>query len=381
MSDFIECQRSLFNIPEDIAYLNTAYISPLSSRVLSAIVHGSNLKAQPWKISPKEHFFEHLETVKSKFAKLFNVNSGNVALIPSASYGISTAAKNIHIVPGMKIIVLRDQFPSNVYPWFDLVKKKGGEIKFVEDEKNCDITSTLVKAIDDKVAVVAVPNVRWTDGALINLYKIKEACKVFQAKLILDLTQSAGALLTDLSMINPDFAIIANYKWMLGPYSTGFMYVNDAFLDGVPLEQTWSGRRGSEDFSSLTDYQFEYQTGANRFDMGERANFSLLPGIEASLDQLSEWGISNIQHTLQKNSNMLFEKLEELGLSTLNEVKRSPHFVSVRLPGANGQEILSKLANQKIYISERSGYLRITPHLWNNNDDFSRLLETLKRVI
>ena len=380
MLDLIECQRSLFDIPEDIVYLNTAYISPLSSRVVKAIVQGSNLKAQPWKISPNEHFFEQLETVKDKFAKLFNINSRNVALIPSASYGISTAAKNIRIDPGKQIIVLRDQFPSNVYPWFDLVEKEGGVIKFVDEEKDLDITSSIIRAIDERVAVVAIPNVRWTDGALVNLYKIKEACLHVGAKLILDLTQSAGALITDLSSIQPDFAVIANYKWMLGPYSTGFLYVDDAFLDGVPLEQTWSGRKGSEDFSTLTDYKFEYQSGASRFDMGERANFSLLPGIAAALDQISEWGIENIQRTLQRNSVMLFTKLEELGLDTLPKEKRSPHFISVKLPDANGQEILSKLADKKIYLSERSGHLRITPHLWNNSDDFSKLLKALKNI-
>ena len=381
MLDFIECQRSLFDIPDDIVYLNTAYISPLSTNVVKAIVDGSNLKAQPWKISPTEHFFEQLETVKAKFAKLFYINSRNVALIPSASYGISTAAKNINIGPGKQIIVLRDQFPSNIYPWFDLVKREGGSLKFVGDEKNFDITSSIIRAIDDRVTAVAIPNVRWTDGALVNLYKIKEACLRVGAKLILDLTQSAGALITDLSSIKPDFAVIANYKWMLGPYSTGFLYVDDAFLDGVPLEQTWSGRKGSEDFSTLTDYKFDYQSGASRFDMGERANFSLLPGIEAALDQISEWGIENIQRTLQRNSGMLFTRLEELGLDTLTEEKRSPHFISVKLPGTNGKEILSKLADKKIYLSERSGYLRITPHLWNNSDDFSKLLKALKNII
>ena len=78
---------------------------------------------------------------------------------------------------------------------------------------------------------------------------------------------------------------------------------------------------------------------------------------------------------------MKITRLEELGLDTLTEEKRSPHFISVKLPGTNGKEILSKLADKKIYLSERSGYLRITPHLWNNSDDFSKLLKALKNII
>ena len=381
MSEILKCQRHLFNIPEDVVYLNTAYISPISFNVLEAIRHGSTLESRPWEISPKEQFFDDLEEVKSAFAKLFNINSKNVALIPSTSYGISVAAKNIQIYSDQKIIVLKDQFPSNVYPWFDLVKQRGGTVEILDVGNNGNITANLINAIDERVAAVAIPNVRWTDGALLNLNQIKEACNGAGAKLILDLTQSAGAMVTDLSAVQPDFAVIANYKWMLGPYSTAFLYVGDNFLEGSPLEQTWSGRKDSDNFSKLTDYKFEYQPGASKFDMGERANFSLLPGVKVALDQLNDWGIENIHYTLENNSTKLCADLRRMGLTILSEEKRAPHFIGAKLPGNNGSRILSEFSKNKIYVSERSGYLRITPHLWNNKRDFSKFLKVLGALI
>ena len=381
MTKLLECQRHLFDISEEVVYLNTAYISPLSFTVLNAIRAGSAIESRPWEIIPKVHFFDFIDEIKGDFAKLFNVKSKNVALIPSASYGLSTAAKNIVINPGQKIIILNDQFPSNVYPWFELVKNLGGSVEILNIEESSEITSQLINAIDERVAAVAIPNVRWTDGTIINLLKVRAACKAFNAKLILDLTQSAGALTTNIASIQPDFAIIANYKWMLGPYSTGFLYVSDELLDGKPLEQTWSGRKNSEDFSRLTDYKFDYHAGASRFDMGERANFSLLPGVKAALDQLNFWGIENIHATLQANASMLCRELAKLGLTTLSENRRAPHFISVKIPGTKGTTILSKLRENQIYLSERSGFLRITPHLWNSSDDFAKFLRVLGSII
>ena len=381
MVEILNCQRHLFNIPEDVVYLNTAYMSPISFNVLEAIRQGSTLESRPWEISPKEQFFDDLEEVKSAFAKLFNIDSKNVALIPSTSYGISSAAKNIQINSDQKIIVLKDQFPSNVYPWFDLVKHSGGSVEILDVGYSGNITANLINAIDERVAAVAIPNVRWTDGALLNLNQIKEACNGAGAKLILDLTQSAGAMVTDLSLVQPDFAVIANYKWMLGPYSTAFLYVSDKFLEGSPLEQTWSGRKDSDNFSKLTDYKFEYQPGASKFDMGERANFSLLPGVKAALNQLADWGIENVQNTLQNNSRMLCAELDTLGLTTLSEKERAPHFIGVKLPDNDSSRILSKFREDKIYLSERSGYLRITPHLWNSREDFTKFLSILGALI
>ena len=382
MGNKISCQRNLFNIPDEIVYLNTAYISPLSLKVEKAINKGCKLETEPWKIDPEFHFFHQIKETKIIFSNLFNISYKNVSLIPSASYGISTAANNIKLTKTKnKILILKDQFPSNVYPWMELSKKQEGVLEIIDDLNETTLTEEIINKISEEVAVVAIPNIRWTDGYIIDLKKVSDACKKFDVNLILDLTQSAGAMQIDLKEINPEFAIIANYKWMLGPYSTGFLYISDKFIDGVPLEEIWIGRKNSQDFSKLTDYQSLYNSDSIRFDMGQRANFSLLPGVKAALEQLQDWSIKKIENTLYQNHMVICKGLSELGFEILAEKNRAPHFISARLPGYDGDSLINNLKKNKIFISERSGYLRITPHLWNNEEDFFKLINCLKSLI
>jgi len=382
MGNKISCQRNLFNIPDEIVYLNTAYISPLSLKVEKAINKGCKLETEPWKIDPEFHFFHQIKETKIIFSNLFNISYKNVSLIPSASYGISTAANNIKLTKTKnKILILKDQFPSNVYPWMELSKKQEGVLEIIDDLNETTLTEEIINKISEEVAVVAIPNIRWTDGYIIDLKKVSDACKKFDVNLILDLTQSAGAMQIDLKEINPEFAIIANYKWMLGPYSTGFLYISDKFIDGVPLEETWIGRKNSQDFSKLTDYQSLYNSDSIRFDMGQRANFSLLPGVKAALEQLHDWSIRKIENTLYQNNLIICKGLSELGFEILSEKNRAPHFISARLPGYDGNLLINILKKNKIFISERSGFLRITPHLWNNEEDFFKLINCLKSII
>ena len=382
MGNKISCQRNLFNIPDEIVYLNTAYISPLSLKVEKAINKGCKLETEPWKIDPEFHFFYQIKETKIIFSNLFNISYKNVSLIPSASYGISTAANNIKLTKTKnKILILKDQFPSNVYPWMELSKKQEGVLEIIDDLNETTLTEEIINKISEEVAVVAIPNIRWTDGYIIDLKKVSDACKKFDVNLILDLTQSAGAMQIDLKEINPEFAIIANYKWMLGPYSTGFLYISDKFIDGVPLEETWIGRKNSQDFSKLTDYQSLYNSDSIRFDMGQRANFSLLPGVKAALEQLHDLSIKKIENTVYQNNLIICKGLSELGFEILAEKNRAPHFISARLPGYDGDSLINNLKKNKIFISERSGYLRITPHLWNNEEDFFKLINCLKSLI
>ena len=376
----IPCQRHLFDIPEDVAYLNTAYMSPLLTSVVSAIDSGSRLKANPWKLKIS-NFFDDIEEARDLFSTLMHTVASNIAIIPSASYGVQTAANNLHIPEESKILVLSDQFPSNVYPWRRIAERKGAEIKTVNVPDGEAATDHIINALDERVSVCAIANVLWTNGSLIDLEKVKAKCLDCNAELVVDLTQSAGAFDIDLSKIDPAFGIVANYKWMLGPYSTGFLYVSPKYHGGQPLEEGWITRKNSKDFAKLVDYQDQYEPGAIRYDMGQRSNFSLVPGVLEALRQIRKWGIANIQNTLYHSNLVLCKKLSDLGLQIPRAENRGPHFIGAKLPSEAPTNILETLAEKKIFISERGGNLRITPHLWNNTNDFERFTETLRKIL
>lgn len=374
----IPSQRHLFVIPREIAYLNTAYMSPLLNDVVAAIDRGSRMKATPWTLTIPD-FYDAVDRARALFAGLVNAEPEGVAIAPSASYGIETAAKNLPLGPGRRVVTLADQFPSHVYPWRRLAREEGGEVVAVEpptdDAKS--LTEAVIDAIDERCAIAALPNIRWTDGLLVDLAAVRARCDEVGAALVLDLTQSAGAMVTDFAAIRPDFAAVASYKWLLGPYATGFLYAAPHRRGGAPLEEGWITRRDSRNFSALVDYTDDYEPGATRYDMGERSNFALMPGVVAALEQLTAWGPAEIEATLAARAADLARHLPALGLTPTPDEARGPHYLSAKLPSDAPEDLLSRLGARGVHLSERGGSLRITPHLWNDDEDCDRMIAAL----
>jgi len=379
-ANMISCQRHLFSIPPEIAYFNTAYMSPLLTSVVQAIDHGVRMKATPWAVAIPD-FYDTVDRARRLFAGLMNADAQGVAVVPSASYAIETAAKNLTVGPGKRVVVLANQFPSHLYPWRRLVREQGGEIATVAAPSDGDMTKAVLAAIDQRCAVAALPNVLWTNGAVIDLVAVRAACDQVGAALVLDLTQSAGAMKTDFTAIRPDFAAVACYKWMMGPYATGFLYAAPHRRNGTPLEEGWISRKDSRDFAGLVNYTDAYEPGATRYDMGERSNFALMPGVVAALEQLTDWGIGAIDATLASHNRALSQRLTALGLTPTPDALRGPHFIGASLPATAPPDLLQRLAAQGIYLSERGGSLRITPHLWNTIEDFDRLIAALAAML
>lgn len=376
----IPCQRHLFDIPRDVAYLNCAYMSPLMTDAVAAIDRGARMKATPWTLTIPD-FYDAVDHARGLFARIVNADAEGVAIVPSASYGIETAAKNLTVGEGRTVVLLADQFPSHVYPWRRKVRDEGGEIVTVAPPPGVPATEAVLAAIDDRCAVAALPNVLWTNGRLIDLAAVRARCDEVGAALVLDLTQSAGAMVTDFAVIRPDFAVVACYKWMLGPYATGFLYAAPDRRDGEPMEEGWIIREGSRDFAGLTAYTDRYEPGATRYDMGERANFALMPGVVAALEQIVAWDVREVEATLAARNRDLAARLDALGFTTSPEAARGPHFIGAKLPAEAPADLLQRLAAQNVFLSQRADALRVTPHLWNDDEDFDRLSEALSAAL
>jgi len=157
--------------------------------------------------------------------------------------------------------------------------------------------------MNTKTAIIAIPQTHWSSGVTIDLGAIRKALDEVGGALALDLTQSLGAQPFDAMDIRPDFAVSATYKWMMGPYSMGFLYVDPKWHGAQPLEHNWMNRAGSEDFTALTNYRDTFQSAARRFDMGEKSNPGQLLGASAAMRQILEWGIENIAQTLRAKTD------------------------------------------------------------------------------
>ncbi|EDL49097.1 aminotransferase class V-fold PLP-dependent enzyme [Erythrobacter sp. SD-21] len=373
----IASQRHRFAIPQDVHYLNCAYMGPLSHEVSEAMVAGARAKEQPWNFRPAD-FFRITEDFRSRAAKLTEVDADCIAVVPSVSYGLAVAAANLPVARGQTIVTLGDQFPSNVYIWQEKAKHCGGDVIAVARASHDCWTEAVLDAIGADTAVVAVPHNHWADGRIVDLVRVGEKAREHGAALVLDLTQSLGAMPLDFAQVQPDFAVAACYKWLMGPYGVGMLYVAPKHHGGEPIEHNWINRAGSEDFARLVDYRDDFQPGARRFDMGEKSNAPLLMGAGAALDFLMEFGVEAIPEELGERTEELAREAGSLGLTSAPLGTRAPHFLSLGFPEGVPEGLTETLAERQVHVSLRGTSLRVTPHLYNTPADTQVLIETLR---
>ncbi|VXC80715.1 Aminotransferase [Oceanicaulis sp. 350] len=372
--------RALFDLPADTAYFNAAQVGPLPIRAAEAGQAAFRDKLRPWAHTTNQLFFDLPESVRGEAARLFNATADDIALVPAASYGLATAARNLDLKSGDEIVILDGQFPSNVYTWRALAQQTGAVIKTAKRTEEETWTQALLATISSRTRLVACGALHWIDGGRIDLEAVSNAAKAQSAALVLDLTQSLGVMEFDVKAVDPDFAVAAAYKWLLSPYATGYLYVAPRHQSGAPLEQNWINRSDAQDFTRLTDYRDSYDAGARRFDMGERSNHQLLPAALESLKLINGLGVADIARQCAATSTMIKEGVAPLGL--LADIPdQAAHYLSLSLPGNAPADIAARLREQDIHASQRGPRLRISAHIYNTDEEVGRLVSALKAIL
>ncbi len=376
----IEAVRDLFEIPDDVTYLNCASMAPQLRCVTEAGLRAVRTKASPWTLSGPE-WFSASEELRTLAARVMGTDSDAIALVPAASYGIATAAANLPLSRGQTIVILHQQFPSNVYAWYELAKKNGGRVVVAQREPGMDWTEALLRTIDDNTAIVAVPQCHWTDGSKVDLERVGQRVREVGAGLVIDASQSLGASPLNLERVQPDFLTAVGYKWLLGPYGLGYLYVAPKWREsGVPLEQSWIARAGSDDFSRLVDHTDAYRPGARRFDMGESPQFVLAPMAIAALQQILAWGVERVQQTLSLLTEKIAQLAAEIDYSVLPRAQRSAHMIGVQPADGIPPGLPQLLHDANLFVSVRGDSIRIAPYLYNDAGDIERLFAVLRKA-
>lgn len=375
-------QRHLFDIPDDIAYFNSAYNSPLLNKSRDRLHSGVNTKSHPWERVPDD-FFDDAETIRSLASDIFGGDADGYAVVPAASYGMSTAARAVepHFQPGDRILVIDEAFPSNFLPWSRTAQEIGADIVTVPTPSDGDWTRAILEKIDQGVKVVAVPNCHWTNGAYVDLKAIGKVCREIDALLAVDATQSLSAMPLSIEEVKPDFLVAAGYKWLLCPYGFSLLYVSEQWRDARPLEETWLARDNAGDFAALVKYSDTYMPGARRFDVGQKCTATILPGAIAALEQIKAWGVNAIAETLSGINGRIAANLEQLGFQLPDASLRCPHMFGAQLPAGYQGKLVAELRQKKIYISQRGNAVRFAPHLHITDQDVDRLIEALTEII
>ncbi len=376
-------QKHLFDIPEDITYLNIASQSPSFKAMYDAGIEGLKQKSRPYKIRVSD-YFEPVIELKKLFAQLIDADDFNrIATIPSASYGIATVANNIVLKEYDEILIIDEQFPSNVYTWQKLAEKYNATIKTISPPKSDNNrvklwNEAILNAINSNTAVIAMGNIHWSNGSLFDLKAVSKKAKQYNALLIVDGSQSIGALPFSIKEIQPDALICAGYKWLFGPYGCAYAYYGTYFDNGNPIEENWSNRLNSENFARLTNYESRYKPLANRYSVGESGNFIYVRIQIEALKQVIEWTPNAIQGYCKNISAEAVKELKTLGCYIEDSEYRTHHLFGIRLPDKLNVEALKKdLSNKNIFVSFRGSYIRISCHLFNISEDFKPLISCI----
>jgi selenocysteine lyase/cysteine desulfurase len=379
----MDCKKTEFNLDSNITYLNCAYMSPLMHSVEEAGILGIKKKRQP-NIIAGEDFFSESDELRREFSKLINSEQSNqCVVIPSVSYGMANVAKNLKLEKGDNIIVVGEQFPSNVYPWMEAAQKAAAEIKTISPPDTKAGRGELwnkqiLESINERTKLVACGHIHWADGTIFDLRSIRQKTYEVGAWLAVDATQSLGALPFDVQQLKPDALVAAGYKSLMGPYSIGMAYYGSALSNGSPIEQNWINRFESENFANLVNYNNEYQPGALRYEVGEHSNFILVPMMLEALKKLNEWKPENIQQYLIDLVEKPISELRKSGFIIEETKYRASNLFGIR-PADHHQmnKLKTKLLESNILVSYRGDAIRVSPNVYNDSDDLNKLVQVL----
>ncbi|HHH50177.1 MAG TPA: aminotransferase class V-fold PLP-dependent enzyme [Saprospiraceae bacterium] len=375
----LNCQKNKFSLSEEYTYLNCATMSPNLKTVEIAGIEAVRMKSEPYNIKVNE-FYQPVEQLKKSFARLINVaDFERVAIIPSVSYGMGNVVNNIK--PGKKktIIMVDEQFPSNYYVWEKLANKYDLKIKSISasqsESRGADWNQKILEAINDDTVAVTLGHVHWADGTKFDLKAIRQKTQQHDALMIIDGTQSVGAMSFDVQELQPDALIVGGYKWLLGSYGLGLAYYGPYFDGGEPIEENWINRYKSENFQNLVNYQAKYKPKANRYCVGENSNFILIPMLNTAINQLLEWGTESIQEYCNSLITKPIQQFIDMGCQVEDAAYRGNHLFGVRLNNDFDMEQLKAIiAKENIYVSFRGTAVRISPHVYNEVKDFENLI-------
>ncbi len=379
----LSSQRHLFAMPDDVTYLDAAYMSPIPLAAAEAGIKGTQVKAAPWDMTIA-NYYDEVERARELAANFIGAGADDIAIIPATSYGIALAAQNVPVPAGSVILMMANEHTSHRYAWYELAAQKGAQVVTVPRAPDRPWGEALVAAIRGQtapVSVVAGTIVHWFEGTSVDIQAVSDAAHAVGAALVVDGTQWVGAVPFDVARVRPDFLSFATYKFLLGPYRLAFLYADKKWqAKGRPLEfHSWN-RKGGERSDFYLETMPDYLPGARRFDMGERSDFAVLPVAIKSMELLQGWGVPVVHERLTHLNRLIWDQAEQRGFSGPLHGFRAPHIAVVELGDRFHDELAPRLKENKAFVTIRGTKMRITPHVYNDEADVTRLFDLIERL-
>ena len=349
----------------EAVYLNAASTGPLPERTLRAQAEFSRKRAAPHRLSHEEQF-SVLDRCRALLAEMLGADAGTIALSVNTGAGINLAAWGLPLGAGSVVIVPDLEFPANVYPWMAASRVRGYDVRIVPARDGLLDEDAVFAALDEPgTRVVSLSWVGFATGFVADIHRLSEECRARGIWLVVDAMQGLGVLPLDVARTHVDLIACGGQKWLLSPWGSGFTYVHPDMLEVLePQPVSWMGVRGSDDFSTLLDYDLTWRDGARRFEQ-ITVPFQDFAGMAASLELLRELGPSEVQAHVAARVSELAEGAYRAGIEVVTPSGRRAGIVTLRPPDVRAMS--ERMRDARVIHSVREGTIRLSPHCYTTS--------------
>ena len=367
---------------EDATYLNLAGQSPMPRVSIRAVQAALEAKKAPHQKADST-FYEVPNRIRESLARLIGAKPEEIALTSGASAGVAAVAYGLKWNPGDEVVTAKGEFPLQYTGWKPMEEREGLKVKIVAPREKFLSADDLIAAITPKTRVVSVSLVRYDDGSLLDAPRVAAACHAQGALLLLDVSQCCGALPMDVRQLGADFLVCAGYKWLFGPFGTGFFWVKNEHLSTVrPGPFYWMAVEGSDNFAALNFEDPKLGPNAKRWDSPEWAsyfNFNLV-AMDTSVEFVLRMGPERVAAHNRKLIELMFERLPKdrfVLASPVEANRRGPYGCFAARSREKTAEVYQHLRKENVIVSLREGNIRVSPHLYNTERDIDKLISVV----
>jgi len=372
--------RSEFpHLQTDQIYFDHAAVSPLNNlsrnyleRYIDAV--------QSARINNSEETQELSNKIRKDFSTLLHTTQDRIAIVKNTTDGLILLARGLSWQPGDNIVLYRNEFPSNVYPWYDL-KYLGVGVKFIDTKLGRVTHADLESVVTERTKLVSVSWVQYSSGYRNDLKELANWCHDKEILFVVDAMQGLGALDLNVEKTGIDFLSTGTAKWLLGPHGIGFVYLTKELQDKInPPHLGWHSR---SDMMNFHDYDQPLKSDASRFEFATQFNLGIW-AFAGAIELLLESGSAEIENRIIDLSDYLVSGLNDIGLQVISDrssraVKSGIVYVSH--PNKNNNEkIFNRLDELRVSISLRNNKLRISPHFYNIHIEIDKFLNIMDSI-
>jgi cysteine desulfurase/selenocysteine lyase len=365
---------------EDATYLNLAGQSPMPKVAHRAVLTALEWKKFPQRI-PDTAFFDVPNRLRASLAKLIGAKPDDIALTSGASTGMSAVAYGLKWHAGDEILTARGEFPLQYSTWKPMEEREGLKLNIVSPSDRFLTAGDVIAALTPKTRLVSISLVRFDNGVLLDAARIAAACRAQGALLLLDASQACGAVPIDVQALGVDFLVSAGYKFLLGPFGTGFFWAKPEHVANMrPGPFYWMAGKGVENFASMNFADPQPASGAKRWDVAETANYFNHAALDASVDFVLRAGPAAVAAHNQQLIDLLYERLPKdrcIPTSPLDAADRGPYACFAARAPEKTAALYDRLRKENVIVSLREGNIRVSPYLFNTERDIDRLISVI----